>query len=73
MGKLWLSSRFDRPQKYNNVIARIEANTNPILQANSENTFIDDVKAREVATALDVLILDHFDADVYERRNQLCG
>ena len=39
--------------KYKTVIAQIEANANPILQANFEHMFIDNVNAWEVATALD--------------------
>ena len=58
--------------KYKAVIAQIEASANPMLQAHLETAFIDNVRAWEVATALDGFI-DHVDTNSYERRSQLCG
>jgi hypothetical protein len=76
--KLWRNKMLDHlanrsTPTYKSVIAQIEAHTNPILQANLENAYIDNVNAWEVATALDGFIFDHVDTDLYERRSQLCG
>ena len=70
--KLWRNKTLDNltnrsTPKYKNAIARSEANTNQISQANLENTFIDNVNAWEVATALVGFIFDHVDTDLYER------